>query len=1155
MNRYLAPLLFMIAALFSSNLRAQHNLQIDDGNGHYITISTPLGLTSGYNWVLPLNPPPPNTAFTEGGILEGQTLRWNNTLGYYVPTSALLIQANGAMTLDPGEGNNITLTNIQTDNAAPLFLTVDESNHMRLRSLGSILAVTANEGLVYAEPNIKLGADNATTNPFISNRFVNLDNFTLSFTDNGGLATLLSLDGFTNTIVAGTDVLPDVNVTHTLGSETQRWRDLYLGPSSLYIGVGAADQSKLGYDNADEAAQMLTIDADDDESVDATIDESGRLAVKDGLESMGNTDLSFRTNGVVRARFISETDDATEGAFVPELNSVYDLGTPELRWREIYVSEGSLRIGSFQNGTKGSQNQQTVDEVTLSYSNGNLVIDKPVANFGSMVPNTDNVLELGSSTNRWAELWLGPNSLHIGTDTYEGSISYDPIAKEMKFNSNNTIGSSELKIDSVGNVIIPALGAGGLLKTNAGGQLAIATGGTDFESPLTFSNGLTRTVNNVVLGGTLTGATDINIGGYDFTFTRTTGKISIGAGAAPAELLSVGTGSAFQINNAGQIVAATGITSSGAVTFTGLGLGVVRSSSGGVLSSAPLSTNATLIGDGTTTPFGINLSNANSWTALQTFSNGASVSGGLTIPSGANPLNVNGSNGTADQVLTSQGSNSPQWKSITTLGITTGTGTANTVAMWSSATAIGDAPMTVSSGNVTFTGAISNATALTSAGTITFSGLATGIVHSTAGVLSSSPLDLAGGATEVSGQLGVINGGTGLASVTAQALLIGNGTSAMNELTIGTDGDILTVANGAPLWQSPSNVNITTGTGTTGNLTMWSSTNVLGDAPITVDDGMMTLFGAVQLDDLTIGVVHSDLNGELSSSLVDLSNEVTDVLPTNNGGTGLSTVGSDGDVLTVVAGAPAWQALSTGATLLGDGTSTPFDLNLGNANTWTATQTFSGLTIPAGTNPMNVNGSDGTADQVLTSQGANSPEWKSISTLGVLTGTGASNKLAYWNGTSTLTNDADLGYDGSTLSMAGATGNISVGQSTNGGTNVRINIKDGHIRSQQTTAPTTAINANAGNAGAITLANATDVAGKITINTQGAGIAAGTQATITFNAPYNVAPIVVLTPANAKATTIQAYVTSTTTDFSVSFNIAGANNDDHDFYYHVIETQ
>lgn len=1070
-----------------------NSLALDNGTGLIIKIVPPPNLLESYTWYLPPKAPPLNTAFTEGGSLTGQTVRWDHALGYWVPTSALFISGNNVgnnvgigtvtpnqllevwgvsgtpntrfgslsgtngwstnadvsdgyvmadgngdlikrnpftitnqfawaiggntnptssvlgtltnnpldiqtvgtsrmqfsnngnilmgnsfvaatLTLEPGSGGTLTINNIPNDDATVNFLTVDASNRVRYRTFSSILGVNANEGLVYDSPNIKLGATNGTINPFVTNRFVNLNNNTLTFSTAGGATSLLTLRGSDGNVGIGTaspntfklevagSVGPTVNNTYTLGTATKRYKDLYLGPSSLFIGNGAADQTKQSYSVASSVSR-LSFDMDDNGANDIWMEETGLLHTNGDVDATGhltfggdlkpdgnsgtsgqylksngsgttptwtsitqsawgisgnsnvdsaanfmgstnNHDVIFRTNNIPRAKFMGSTFSDDSGAFIPWRDNSYQLGTPTRRWRDVYVGPGSIKIGGFISGAKGSQSQQAVDEVTLSYANGNLVIDKPVANFGSMVPNTNNVLALGSSTNRWADLWLGPNSLHIGSPTYEGTISYDPTAKELKFNSNNTIGTSEMKIDSLGNVTILALGAGGLLKANVGGQLALASGGADFEAPLTFNNGLTRTVNTVKLGGALTAATDVPLGTYNLTFSGTGGgRVGIGTTGVPTALLSVGAASPFQVNTSGAIAAATGITSSG---------------------------------------------------------------------------------------------------------------------------------------------------------TITFSGLPTGIVHSTGGVLSSSSVNLEGSITEISGKLQVGNGGTGRSSVTSAALLVGNGSSAMNELAVG---------------------------------------------------GANTILG-------------------------------------------------------VTAGAPAWVTLTTDATLVGDGRGTAFGLKLNNANTWAALQTFSngasvsgGLTIPAGTNPMSVNGSNGTADQVLTSQGANSPQWKSISTLGVLTGTGASNKLAYWSGTSTLSNDADLGYDGTTLSMAGATDNISVGQSTNGGTNVRVNMKDGHLRSQQTTAPTTAINANAGTTGSITLSNATDVAGKITINTKGTGMATGTQATITFNAAYNIAPIVVLTPVNAKATTVQAYVSSTTTTFSVSFNVAGGNNDDHEFFYHVIETQ
>ncbi|MDE2589354.1 MAG: hypothetical protein KGL95_06790, partial [Patescibacteria group bacterium] len=79
-------------------------------------------------------------------------------------------------------------------------------------------------------------------------------------------------------------------------------------------------------------------------------------------------------------------------------------------------------------------------------------------------------------------------------------------------------------------------------------------------------------------------------------------------------------------------------------------------------------------------------------------------------------------------------------------------------------------------------------------GTTQLSSLSTGIVHSsTNGTLSSSAVNLA--STDVTGVLTVVNGGTGLSTITSGALLYGNGTSNLNSLIPTAAGNVL-VSNG-----------------------------------------------------------------------------------------------------------------------------------------------------------------------------------------------------------------------------------------------------------------------------------------------------------------------------------------------------------------------
>lgn len=125
-------------------------------------------------------------------------------------------------------------------------------------------------------------------------------------------------------------------------------------------------------------------------------------------------------------------------------------------------------------------------------------------------------------------------------------------------------------------------------------------------------------------------------------------------------------------------------------------------------------------------------------------------------------------------------------------------------------------------------------------------------------------------------------------------------------------------------------------------------------------------------------------------------------------------------------------------------------------------------------------------------------------------------------------------------------------------TNSLLVIKDGHITSLRTTAPTVAVNANAGVGGTCTLSNASDTAGKINLTT-GTATLSGVQATITFNKTYAVAPMVTLTSANGNAATnlvlAGVFVTSTTTTMVINFATAGVISTAFVWTYHVIETQ
>ncbi len=129
-----------------------------------------------------------------------------------------------------------------------------------------------------------------------------------------------------------------------------------------------------------------------------------------------------------------------------------------------------------------------------------------------------------------------------------------------------------------------------------------------------------------------------------------------------------------------------------------------------------------------------------------------------------------------------------------------------------------------------------------------------------------------------------------------------------------------------------------------------------------------------------------------------------------------------------------------------------------------------------------------------------------------------------------------------------ADGNIGLGTAS---PSALLHLKDGHIKSEQTTAPTLAITTANGISGATISSTSSDIRGLIDIS--GAPTSSTTTSlTITFNNPYNSAPIVMVSLANDAAQDYKVWVDSvTTTTFNINFKSSSTVNPR--FAYFVIE--
>lgn len=154
-----------------------------------------------------------------------------------------------------------------------------------------------------------------------------------------------------------------------------------------------------------------------------------------------------------------------------------------------------------------------------------------------------------------------------------------------------------------------------------------------------------------------------------------------------------------------------------------------------------------------------------------------------------------------------------------------------------------------------------------------------GVATISFGSTGLTPSTATSGAVTVGGTLAVGSGGTGATSLTANNVLLGNGTSAVQTVAPGTNGNVLT-SNGTT-WTSaaaPTFSQVYPGAGiavSTGTAWDTSKTSPTGDIVGTSDSQVLT---------------NKTIAGADNTLTVRLANDVTGTLPVANGGTGATTL-------------------------------------------------------------------------------------------------------------------------------------------------------------------------------------------------------------------------------------------------------------------------
>ena len=204
--------------------------------------------------------------------------------------------------------------------------------------------------------------------------------FSLGINKNPDINFGLDVSG--NIQVSG-DILPATNIESDLGSTTKRFRDIYLSGNTIDLD-GTKIQKEVGGGIKIADASGNTLD--------------GKF---NNIDISGNTTISGIINQVVQLD--------VSGSILPTRNLVYDLGAPDKRWNDLYLSgntidlsgtllsrhtDGSLMVHDSNNNMVNlranniiAEGNLTVSGTTTTVNSTTVTVQDPIITLGSDVSN------------------------------------------------------------------------------------------------------------------------------------------------------------------------------------------------------------------------------------------------------------------------------------------------------------------------------------------------------------------------------------------------------------------------------------------------------------------------------------------------------------------------------------------------------------------------------------------------------------------------------------------------------------------------------------------------------------------------------------------------------------------------------------------------
>lgn len=784
--------------------------------------------------------------------------------------------------------------------------------------------------------------------------------------------------------------------------------------------------------------------------------------------SNGGTGATTLTNhGVLVGHGTSAVSATTAGTAGQVLTSNGASADP------TFQSVSGFAVTTFQTSLSGlTPSSPTSGAVTLA---GTLNADSGGTGLSSYTAG--DLLYATASTTTLSKLAAGTSTqvLHGGTVPSWSAVSLTADVSGVLPLAN---GGTNANLTAVAGAPVYSTGSALALGTAGSAGQAYISGGTSAPTWQTVASSLTTnqilegdgsgkftavggtftgsgSTSGVTLNGTVTNATDATTKAYvDATAAGMTWKNAVKAIAVTNFALTGGatlTIDGYSVQNGDRVLLAgeTSGVDNGIYVASGIGTAYTLTRTTDMASGSDASGDAAFVQQGTVYGDSAWVQTADpaivgtdaltfsqfSGGSVYTFTSGLNTSGStISVRTDAVTTYIDGSNNVAVkssatqyQVLNSAGSGTATWDAVHldqaaavsgTLPVGHGGTGATTFTshgvIYGNTTAALAATAAGTTGDVLIgnTGGAPSFTALSGIAVTTFSAGTTGL----------TPNSATSGAVTLAGTLVVANGGTGATSLTAHGVLVGEGTSPVTALAVGTTGQVLAGNTGAdPSFQTLSGLAVTSITGTANQITASASTGAVTlSVPSTfILPGSLEVTTTSKFDGLvyesTGAVSAAGTTQGTATAITKQFNFVT--ASAGNTGVILPTPAFAGVEITFV-NVGAVDALvypATGGVIDGAGTNNP-------------------VTVPAG----------GT----LSVQASTTSQWYSVDPV-VVNGTGIS--VTYSNGQTSISNTGVLSFSAGTTGFTpntGTAGNVTLAGTLNlasGGTNASLTASNGAV--------------------------------------------------------------------------------------------------------------